>query len=260
MAAVFFDIDGTLWDRTNVIPESAQEAIRLLKKNGHLTFICSGRTRVYIMDETLLSLGFDGLLCGCGTHVEYRGEDLLYYKIGEDLLDRTVRMFYDHEMPMVMEGRYLIYMDPEIIGRDEYGRYLLETLKGRTMPIRGNRNHWEVSKFSVIIEGTDYRKVIRELQDDYEFLVHAGESVMEVVPKGYSKATAMQLICSRLGIPRADTYAFGDSANDIEMLDFAGTGIAMGNGSETVRKMADYVTDGLHEDGIYRALRHFSLI
>ena len=76
MAAVFFDIDGTLWDKENRIPDSTKEAIRLLRKNGHLTFICSGRTRVFINSEELLSMGFDGILCGCGTHIEYQGEDL----------------------------------------------------------------------------------------------------------------------------------------------------------------------------------------
>ncbi len=259
MAAVFFDIDGTLWDRQNVIPESTKTAIRMLHENGHLVFICSGRTRVFIRDARLLSLGFDGILCGCGTHVEYRGEDLLYHRIEAELLEKSVQMFYDYDMPMVMEGRYLLYMDPEIISRDGYGRYLLEVMKDHTMPVRGNQKNWEVSKFSVLIGGTKYQEVIEKLSDDYEFLVH-GDIVMEVVPKGYSKATAIAEICKKSGIDRKDTYAFGDSANDIDMLDFAGTGIAMGNGTDAAKEHADYVTDHLHDDGIYNALKHFSLI
>lgn len=259
MAAVFFDIDGTLWDRHNIIPESTKEAIRLLKENGHLTFICSGRTRIYITDENLLSLGFDGILCGCGTHIEYQGEDLLYYKIDDELMERSVQMFYDYNMPMVMEGKNLLYMDPEIISKDEYGAYLLKKLEGHTMPIRGNQKYWEVSKFTVLLENTKYEEVIEALSDEYEFLVHGG-FVMEVVPKGFSKATAMAEICDRLGVNPQNTYAFGDSANDIEMLEFAGTGIAMGNGTDVAKEHADYVTDGLHEDGIYKALKHFALI
>lgn len=259
MAAVFFDIDGTLWDKRNVIPESTREAIRRLRENGHQTFICSGRTRVYITDESLLSLGFDGILCGCGTHIEYQGEDLFYYRIGSELLERSVRMFYDYGMPMVMEGKNLLYMDPEIIGRDPYGRFLLKKLEGHTMPIRGNQKYWEVSKFTLLLENTKYEEVIEALQDEYEFLVHKG-FVMEAVPKGYSKATAMKLICERLGIDRGDTYAFGDSANDLEMLQFAGMGIAMGNGTDTAKAHADYVTDDLHADGIRNALEHFGLI
>ncbi|MEI3339129.1 MAG: HAD hydrolase family protein [Eubacterium sp.] len=73
MAAVFFDIDGTLWDKDNIIPESTKSGIQKLKENGHSVFLCSGRTRIFITNEQLLTLGFDGILCGCGTHVGYHG-------------------------------------------------------------------------------------------------------------------------------------------------------------------------------------------
>ena len=259
MAAVFFDIDGTLWDKDNIIPESTKSGIQKLKENGHSVFLCSGRTRIFITNEQLLTLGFDGILCGCGTHVEYHGEDLLYHKIEDSLMEKSVNLFYEYGMPMVMEGRYLLYMDPEIISRDPYGRYLLESLKGNTMPIRGNQKYWEASKFSVLIENTNYQEVIEALSEYYDFLVH-GSFVMEVVPKGFSKATSIELICEKLGIDRSDTYAFGDSANDMEMLKYVGCGIAMGNATPQVKKIADYVTEDLHSDGIYLALEHFGLI
>lgn len=57
MAAIFFDIDGTLWDRDNNIPQSTKEAIHQLQENGHQTFLCSGRTRVFINSEELLGMG-----------------------------------------------------------------------------------------------------------------------------------------------------------------------------------------------------------
>ena len=53
--ALFFDIDGTIWNEKNVIPDSCREAFRQLHKRGHLTFICSGRARGYIQNEDLLS-------------------------------------------------------------------------------------------------------------------------------------------------------------------------------------------------------------
>ena len=77
MAAIFFDIDGTLWDRDNNIPQSTKEAIHQLQENGHQTFLCSGRTRVFINSEELLGMGFDGIVCGCGTFIEYKGKEML---------------------------------------------------------------------------------------------------------------------------------------------------------------------------------------
>lgn len=259
MAAIFFDIDGTLWDMDNIIPESTKEALRLLKENGHQIFICSGRTRVFIQNEELLALGFDGILCGCGTHIEYHGEDILYKKLDADLLRRSVQMFYDYNMPMVLEGKDMLYMDADVIGKDRYGRYLLQAMGDYIEPIRDNQARWEVSKFSLLIEGTKYQEVVEALRDEYEFLIH-GPIVMEVVPRGFSKATAIREICTKLGIDRADTYAFGDGANDLEMLDYVACGIAMGNAKEIAKEHADYVTDDLHAGGIFNACRHFGLI
>ena len=54
--------------------------------------------------------------------------------------------------------------------------------------------------------------------------------------------------------------AFGDGENDIQMLKFAGVGIAMGNADDEVKAAADYVTDSVDENGIEKALRHFHLI
>ncbi|MCD8108779.1 MAG: Cof-type HAD-IIB family hydrolase [Clostridiales bacterium] len=259
MALIFFDIDGTLWDRKNIIPDSTKTALRLLKENGHQIFLCSGRTRIFIQNEELLSQGFDGILCGCGTHVEYRGRDILYKQLGKELLIRSMRMFYDYDMPVVMEGRNTLFMDEDMIGRDEYGRWLLQSLKDDIRPIRGNESNWEASKFSILIGGTKYQEVIEALNEEYEFLVH-GSFVMEAVPKGYSKATGIASVCDCLGVDRTEIWAFGDGANDLEMLDYVGVGIVMGNGSDVAKAHADYVTDDIHADGIYNACRHFSLI
>ena len=73
---VFFDIDNTLWDYKLVIPESTRRAISELRRNGHLAFINSGRSRGYIRDENLFSLGFDGVVSSCGEMIECTPECL----------------------------------------------------------------------------------------------------------------------------------------------------------------------------------------
>ena len=63
-----------------------------------------------------------------------------------------------------------------------------------------------------------------------------------------------------LEVDKADTIAFGDGYNDMEMLEFAGKGVAMGNAVEELKKIADYVTDSVEQDGIYRAMRCLDVI
>ncbi|MCC8141524.1 MAG: Cof-type HAD-IIB family hydrolase [Lachnospiraceae bacterium] len=259
MALIFFDIDGTLWDFKNVIPESTKTAIRLLKENGHKLFLSSGRTKVFIRNEELLSMGFDGLLGGCGTEIEYKGEELLCHTIDPEVLARAVKMFDAHDMAVMMESRDVLFLEEDKLSRDDYGKYIVESMRDVTRPVRGNETSEEVCKFTVLIEGREYREVVEALSDDFEVMVHGG-FVIEAVPKGYSKASGIAFLCEYLGADKADTYAFGDGANDIEMLDYAGVGIAMGNGTDAAKEHADYITDDIHADGLYNACKHFGLI
>jgi hydroxymethylpyrimidine pyrophosphatase-like HAD family hydrolase len=101
--------------------------------------------------------------------------------------------------------------------------------------------------------------VLKQLSDDFDVIYH-GMDFVELVPRDFSKATGIACACEKLGIAHEDTYAFGDSMNDYEMIHYVKNGIVMGNGLDEVKAIADYVTSGLHEDGIYNALRYYALI
>ena len=87
-----------------------------------------------------------------------------------------------------------------------------------------------------------------------------GAKAGEMMMKGVSKGAAIKDFMESIGEPIENAYAFGDSANDIEMLEMAGTAIAMGNGAELAKAVADYVTDTVDNDGLYNAMRHYKLI
>ncbi len=71
---LFFDIDGTLWNYKNEIPESTVDAIRRAGAKGHKCFINTGRARAFVTNRDLLGIGFDGIVTACGTMIEYNGE------------------------------------------------------------------------------------------------------------------------------------------------------------------------------------------
>lgn len=258
MAAIFFDIDGTLWDRENVIPESTKIAMEELHKNGHLTFMCSGRSRIMIKGDHLHALGFDGILAGCGTYIEYQGDVKLAVELEQQVLKKAIYLLQSYHMPILIEGINELYMDEDLI-KTSYGSYLKKLLTEWAYPLEGNDAIWRGSKISTLINGADYHTVMRELGDDYDFMDHSGH-VIEMVPKGYSKASGIKAVCEMLGINHEDTYAFGDSVNDIDMLQYVAHGIAMGNGTDAAKAAADYVTTDIHADGIYNGLKHFKLI
>ncbi|MFP3488979.1 HAD-IIB family hydrolase, partial [Staphylococcus sp. SIMBA_130] len=83
---------------------------------------------------------------------------------------------------------------------------------------------------------------------------------MDVIPPGGSKAKGIEAMIDHLGFKRENTYAFGDALNDIEMLKFAGTGVAMGNGYDEVKEVADYITDPVDQNGIQKGLKKVGLL
>ena len=117
----------------------------------------------------------------------------------------------------------------------------------------------EISKFSCSTPDDAYLKVLSHLEENFTPLVHDA-ACAEFIPKGFSKASGIEKTCELLGIEKEDTYAFGDSINDVEMLKHVQHGIAMGNGTKAAKEAADYITAPLHEDGIYKGLEHFGLI
>ena len=77
---------------------------------------------------------------------------------------------------------------------------------------------------------------------------------LEINDLGANKGAALQLLCRKLTIVSEETLAFGDGGNDVEMLEFAGTGVAMGNAPEFVQKCAQHVCKTNEEDGVAQFL------
>ena len=256
--AIYFDIDGTLWDRANYIPESTKEAIRKLKENGHFVMICSGRCRGYIHNEELLSLGFDGIVSGCGTMIEYRGEVLRYFRVPKERALWTVETAKKYRMRPILEGREYLYLDLEDFKDDAYGEKLMRENGPRLRFISGTWGEWEFSKLSVDMRDADVQGCFAELSEYYDFLVHSPR-VAEIVPKGFDKSHGMRWLSEYLGVPIRDTVAFGDGMNDMGMIRAAGVGVAMGNGVEALKSAADLVAPAMADDGVYTACKTLGL-
>ena len=275
---VFFDIDGTIWDWQRVVPDSAREAIRRMRENGHMAYICSGRAKGNIRAPWLLDIGFDGMIAACGACIEHEGEIIYNRLIEHEQVKKTVEVLDRCRMPFVLEGPVKHWVSDWGFDRDDYVANLFELLKDDAIVFKGYDDGIEINKFSADILGqTDYRSIRAELGDYYNFIehgvtpdvlqeaAHKGKpleiiGVIEAVPKGLSKGVGLKKICERLGISPEDTIAVGDSVNDLEMFEAAGTAIAMGNATEPAKQAADWITTDIHDDGIMNAMRHFGLI
>ena len=94
----------------------------------------------------------------------------------------------------------------------------------------------------------------------YKGTYHEPVNSVEFVPMGVNKAKGIEQILEYTGISRDDSYAFGDSANDIDMIQYVKYGTAMGNSVSELLEVAPYKTARADEDGIEKGLKKFGLI
>lgn len=259
MKLLFFDIDGTIWDWKNMIPESTKKAIGMVRQNGDMVFINSGRSRGFIQNKELLDIGFDGIVSGCGTMIEMGGETIYDSEIPCDKARIIIEGVRRYGCKPVLEGSEYLYMDDEEFADDWYGQKLKRELGKRLLPIKSEWGRWKIQKLSCDTKDGDIESCKREFGAEYDFIMHE-LPVCEIVPRPHSKGFGVRFICDRLGISIDDTYAFGDSMNDREMLLAAGTSIVMGSGSEKAKAMADFVSTPLEQDGVWNACKHLGLI
>ena len=101
-------------------------------------------------------------------------------------------------------------------------------------------------------------KCYHELEDDFTMVPYrTGLIRMDVYRKGFTKGTACEYLYQKLNIDKQDSYAFGDGINDKEMLMLVGHVIAMGNGIDEIKEIADDITDTVDNDGIAKAFKKY---
>jgi len=258
---VFFDIDGTLWDENMLVPESTKLAIKQLQKNGHKAFICTGRAMGNVNDPQFDEIGFDGFVASCGNHIEMDGVILHENNMSFEIVKAVYDASRQHNMPIIYEGTHYQWLDREGFDGDPYIECIVEKLKDVAIFLdECDLKEIHANKFSALLnENSNFPEIEKALGHAFTFLDHGG-GIIEAVPVGTSKATGIQWLCEHLNIPIENTYAIGDSINDLEMLKFAGHSIAMGNATPVAKEAAEYITTHIHENGIWNALKHYSLI
>lgn len=260
--AVFFDIDGTLItdDGTSVFPKSAVSAINKLHENGSYAFINTGRTMMNI-EERIRSVGFDGYVCGCGTYIQIKNDVVFYRTVEKDICSRTAELIRECDMNPLYERADKFFIDKECRSLPVF-KSLTDgfTKAGMNMTYTADDEDFGFDKFVCWYdESSNLERFKAEIKNDFDY-IDRGWGFCELTPKGFSKAAGIKTVCDSLGINRENTYAVGDSMNDLEMLMASGHGIAMGSGRKELFEHAEFVTGGVMDRGIETALKHFKLI
>lgn len=257
---IFFDIDGTLLsETTHLIPDSTKLALKEARKNGHLLFINTGRASSNI-DSYIKELDFDGYVCGCGTYIEFRNKELFSRTLDNEFTKELVKNIRDCKLDGIIESKTATYYDDFIYGPEVKEIKEHHLLKEGQVIKSFDEENMDCDKFVIWYnDESDFNKFHDIYKNDFDF-IHRDVNFYEIVPKGYSKASGIEFLIKVLDIPYENTYAVGDSTNDLSMLQYVKNSIAMGNSNPILFDIVSYITDDIEEDGIYNALKHYSLI
>ncbi len=253
MNLVFFDIDGTLATGRNV-PESAAEGLRLLRENGNLVFICTGRNPAYARKN--FGQYADGFICNNG-RLAVKGDEVLYsHPLSDEDIAEIAR-----RMDSVGGGYALLGAKGGYYGGDPSGYELMNKDQDKGFLENGLAENMVVYSFDAYF-GTSDRigEVVKALEGFAIANPHGPHPSADITVLPIDKGTALRHIAEVLGVPIENTYGFGDGRNDICMLKAVGHGIAMGNALDETKAVAEYVTTKINEDGVWNGLKHYGLI
>ncbi|MBP5189861.1 MAG: Cof-type HAD-IIB family hydrolase [Bacteroidales bacterium] len=252
--AIFFDIDGTLLSyNTHRVLQSTIDAFEALRRKGIKTVISSGRPMILIPQ---MPVSFDAYITVNGGYCFVGDKILVNNAIDNIDCIRWLEYVKHHDLTTMCFTKNDMFINRI----DKTAQALRDQLGFEMPPLRPleEMNGQEVYQFIAI-------QPAEKDAETLQFLNHCRMPrwhpvFTDVIPDNSSKAVGIQAIINHFNITREETMAFGDGANDIEMLDYAGTGIAMGNAADIVKTHSDYVTDTSDNDGIAKALMHYGII
>ncbi len=244
---IFLDIDGTVFDGEKV-PEKNILALRRARAEGHKVFLNTGRAHCIVTKEILDAVQPDGVASAMGTAI-FVGDELIYSAVmDEDDVQYLVKFGDERDMFVIIESieRLVSLKGPAFIGQNN--------LIDRAEELRQNYPDMNVSKISLMRHLTDEEEAV--LKERFP-VVYAHENYAEIPTLGHNKATAIARVCEYYGTDIAHSIAMGDSGNDDEMVKFAGIGVAMGNATEPIKEVADFITLNCEDGGVAYALEKF---
>jgi Cof subfamily protein (haloacid dehalogenase superfamily) len=253
-----FDLDGTVLRRNLRITRATVAALQRLRDRGMRLVVATGR-RFEDAREYAGRLGFsdqDPVICYGGSMVRRMN--------GETLLHRTLPRSLGTDVLEWAAGRDLharVFLDGDIVTSPDTPA-ALEHLRRYAEPgvsVVDSPADWlrdggaEPTKLVIVDRPDDIKGWLEEARTAFAGRLFVTRSLPHYVEVGSlegTKASALAFLCDRWGIEPERVLAFGDADNDIDMLRFAGHGVAVGGMTGEVRDAADRVVPGVDEDGV----------
>lgn len=252
---VFFDVDGTITHHEDgSISTNTKEAIKALINKGLRVVAATGRP--LSMCEEIRELGIDTFITANGAYAKHNRE--VIHKVPMD--KRVIQEVFDFAYA---ENQGLSFFTEDFsmngVKDTEIVKALKETLSLNIYPAI-NKLIYNQEVYLMCLYATD--ETVEKYIQKFPYLTFKRwhPFVLNVLQEEVSKSLAIIKVLQYFDIDKSEAIAFGDGENDIDMLELVGLGVAMGNGNEKLKTIADFITKKSSEDGIEFALKKYGVI
>ncbi|PIC62795.1 phosphatase [Sporosarcina sp. P13] len=253
---IVLDLDGTLLTDEKVISPKTEETLRIAASQGHHVMIATGRpyraSEIYYRQLGLTTpiVNFNGAFVH---HPKDRSWQTIHEPIALPVVNEVVEAMQNFSVENiiaeVMDDVYAQYHDERFLDILNFGNPLITA---------GDiRNSLKTDPTSLLIQANPLTvdPIRQHLQDIHaEVIDHrrwgAPFNIVEIVRHGLNKAVGIHAVSNWLNVPKDRIIAFGDEDNDLEMIEYAGVGVAMGNAIDGLKSIANEITSTNNEDGI----------
>lgn len=255
---IALDLDGTLLTDKKVISDKTKETIFKAKEDGHIVVIATGRPHrasieyYHQLELNTPMVNFNGALIHHPTDKKW---DALHSPLPNRTAKKIIETCYELEVNNILaeigDDIYLDRYDEELIS------IFHSAGQDHPLTIGSVKTNLKEDPTSLLIHPRhDHIQALRdELDNQHASVIEhrkwgAPWHVIEIVRKGMNKAVGLKKIAHYYQIPQERVIAFGDEDNDLEMIEYAGVGVAMGNGIKELKSLAKHVAGTNEEDGI----------
>lgn len=254
--AAFFDVDGTLLShRTRQVSPGTRRALDLLRQAGILCAVATGRHILQMDKLPMEGLTFDGYVTVNGQLLlDGRRKVIRGVPLEGEGKARAIRLFENRNTPALLMEEDRIYLN--FVNADAAA---VQKSISSPIPEVAEYTGAEIYQICPYFFGP-MPEDVAACRDHCVVTRWGGSGGVDIIAPGGGKVSGIQACLDHWGISREEIIAFGDGENDLDMIRFAGIGVAMGNAVEAVKAAADYVTADIDDDGIAKALEHFGLI
>lgn len=255
--ALMLDVDGTLISfDTHKVPVSSIEALKNAHDNGIKIVIATGRAAGDLHE--ISDVPYDGIIALNGADCLLRdGTVIRKHLIPKEDFKKSLELAKEFNFPVAIEldeGVFVNRLTPTV----EHLARIVEHPIPLVVDIEEMFERKECCQLCFYFDDETEQKVMPLLPNLIASRWYP--SFADINVAGVSKATGLSVFADYYGIDASEIMACGDGGNDISILKAAGSGVAMGGASDIVKSSADYVTDTVDNDGLYKALKHYDVI